>query len=108
MFRVAHNTAIKHVSKDAKRTPASDVDIETLPTASDTEAAFDRARARARLLGAIQVLEPQNRELALLHLEGLPNTEIADVMGISPSNVSTRLTRLRAQLSHAVGGRHDA
>ena len=104
VFRVAHNTAIKHVAKDAKRSPASDVDVDAFGAEPATDAHLDRHRARQRLLMAIRDLETSNRELALLHLEGLSNVDIGEVMGISASNVGTRLTRLRARLARAVGG----
>ena len=63
VFRVAHNTAIKHISKNARRTPSDDIDVDTLGVTSDTEAQFDRERARARLLAEIQRLAPESREL---------------------------------------------
>ena len=109
VFRVAHNTAIKHVSKQAKQGPLATMDVEDLShPAPSREEDLDRHRARQRLLAQVRRLQPLQRELVLLHLEGLPNTEIAEVMGISPSNVSTRMSRLRVALTRALGGRDDA
>jgi RNA polymerase sigma factor (sigma-70 family) len=44
------------------------------------------------------VLDELNRALILLYLEGFTGEEIADIVGISASNVSTRITRLKAKL----------
>lgn len=43
-------------------------------------------------------LDPLNRALLLLWLDDLPYREIADVLGLSESNVGVRLNRLKARL----------
>lgn len=44
------------------------------------------------------------RALVLLHLEGLSNLEIAEVLGLSASNVSTKLSRVRTEPSRRIKG----
>jgi RNA polymerase sigma factor (sigma-70 family) len=57
-----------------------------------------RATVRAALAG----LEPRDRELvALKFFAGLDNTEIAGVLGISPSNAGTRVHRAVQRLREA-------
>jgi len=46
----------------------------------------------------IAALDPLNRALLLLWLDDLPYREIADVLGLSESNVGVRLNRLKARL----------
>jgi len=98
VFRVAHNVAIKHVRRD--RRDREDAELpETL--ASDAPAigeALDRDRQRRRLVAAIRRLPDPDRQLAMLHLEGLTNSEVAEVVGLSVSNVGTRLHRIRKRL----------
>jgi RNA polymerase sigma-70 factor (ECF subfamily) len=48
----------------------------------------------------IQRLRPLDRELVVLYLEGLSAAEIAEVVGISAGNVSTRINRIKTLLSH--------
>lgn len=49
---------------------------------------------------AIQSLPPASREVVVLHyLEQMPVAGVAEVLGISPGAVSTRLTRARQQLT---------
>ncbi len=43
-------------------------------------------------------LNPFDKAIVLLWLESLPYAEIAAVMGMTPKNVSVRLTRIRLQL----------
>jgi RNA polymerase sigma-70 factor (ECF subfamily) len=54
---------------------------------------------RRELLDAVRRLEPVERELALLYLEGLTAREIGNVLGISEGNAAVRLTRLRERLA---------
>lgn len=55
--------------------------------------------AQARdLHRVIAALDPLNRALLLLWLDDLPYREIADVLGLSESNVGVRLNRLKARL----------
>jgi DNA-directed RNA polymerase specialized sigma24 family protein len=47
----------------------------------------------------VRRLEPIERELAALYLEGFTAREIGDVLGITESNTAVRLTRLRRHLA---------
>jgi RNA polymerase sigma-70 factor (ECF subfamily) len=44
------------------------------------------------------------REVMLLVLEGLPQREIAEVLGITEVNVAVRMSRARAELTRRLGG----
>ena len=52
----------------------------------------------ALLQRAMQSLDPMHRALLMLHLDDCSHREIADVLGISESNVGTKLSRLKARL----------
>ncbi len=51
------------------------------------------------LRGFIQELNPINKALIILHLESKAHSEIAEILNISVSNVSTRMLRVKKQLS---------
>ena len=57
------------------------------------------AEQRLDLLARLAALDLPSQQLVLLQLEGLTTREIADVTGLTPTNVTTRLNRLRARLS---------
>ena len=63
-------------------------------------AASDPARAlQVRALQAfIAALPPLDRALLLLYLEDRGYREIADILGISQTNVSTRISRLKQRI----------
>ncbi len=47
---------------------------------------------------ALEYLEPDDKALVLLHLEGHRYREIAALLDLSPTNVSTRLSRIKQKL----------
>ena len=96
VYRVAANTAISFRRREGRRIR------ETLPLefAFDVaDRAFDADTEQARQLRAlIDGLDEFNRALMLFYLEGFDHAEIADMLGTSASNVSTRLNRIKAKL----------
>ena len=44
-----------------------------------------------------------SRAIILLHLEGYPHDEIAGIIGISTTNVGTRIHRIRQRLQDEFG-----
>lgn len=98
MYRVALNVAISQVRGETRRRRhhiAYDADLH------DAEApARDTAEDEqlALLQRAMQSLDPLNRALLMLHLDERSHREIAEVLGISESNVGTKLTRLKERL----------
>jgi RNA polymerase sigma-70 factor (ECF subfamily) len=101
VYRVAHNTAITFVSQHrrrAQREHASDETPEPSAAAIQEADAIDRQR-RERLWTAVQALPIVDRQLMVLHLEGLSAKDIEAVTGISAGAVATRLTRMRQKLT---------
>jgi RNA polymerase sigma-70 factor (ECF subfamily) len=85
------------------------VDFVIASQTSPTHAAR-REEVRARVLAAVQELEPMDREiLSLRHFEGLSNADAALELGIEPAAASKRyvraLQRLRPVLSDLDGER---
>ena len=63
------------------------------------------ARQRNSLGAAVQRLPLAYRETVMLMLEDLSHAEIAEILGISESNVAVRLNRARKALKDALGER---
>jgi RNA polymerase sigma factor (sigma-70 family) len=61
-----------------------------------------RTHQRDRLRSAIQRLPLAYRQVVMLTLEELPHAEIAEVLGITESNVAVRLNRARKALKEAL------
>ena len=101
-LRIAHNVALTHVGRE-RRDPVVPVAAPREDAArGSTDRTVDQARQRARLLSAVQELPPIDRTLMLLWLEDLGTAELAEATGLSPSNVTTRLSRLRQRLTRSL------
>ena len=98
MYRIALNVAISHLRNAERR------NIQTLPL---DESAHEAAvvvgiaepdeRVRAFEVFMVQ-LDPLNRALLLLVLEERSYREIAEILGLSETNVATRISRLKQRI----------
>ncbi|GAB3285024.1 sigma-70 family RNA polymerase sigma factor [Larkinella harenae] len=95
MYSVCLNTALTYQRKVKRwRHEALGSVHEQIPDALPN----DQQEASLRLFEAIAELAPLNKAIVILYLDGLSYEEIATVMGLSISNVSVRLVRIRKQL----------
>lgn len=100
MYRVAMNTAIYNL-KSAKR------QINTISINTETERYADVAdkseEERLRLLyESIQTLNLLEKGVILLYLEGKNHQEIAEIIGITTSNVGTKVSRIKEKLKSQI------
>ena len=66
---------------------------------ADDNAADPAAEQQLRLLdGFISKLAPLDRALLLLYLEDHRQAQIADILGISESNVATKISRVKQRI----------
>jgi RNA polymerase sigma-70 factor (ECF subfamily) len=106
VYRVAHNVAASHVVRHRRassRPLVSLDDVDELPANGDSEAAFDQQQALARLRDFIQQLNPLDRQIILLYLEGTDGAGIAEITGISSGNVATKIHRIKRILAGRFG-----
>jgi RNA polymerase sigma-70 factor (ECF subfamily) len=92
MYRIAVNTAISFYRRE-RREGAAGADPEVLE-ALPAEPADDDG-GRDALHQMIDALDELHRALVLLYLDGNSYAEIADVLGISETNIATKLSRLK-------------
>ena len=97
LFRIAHNRAIAYITR--RRLPIVDgAEVEVQDARPNPEETLSTVQEGRRLLDAVQRLPLNQRQVVTLVLEGLSYAEIADVLGISETNVGARLTRARQML----------
>jgi RNA polymerase sigma factor (sigma-70 family) len=102
LFGIVRNAALDELRRRGRQ-----VELSTDPVDATSVAAPDRDRHELRLLldAALAKLEAGERELvALKFFAGLSNGEIAGVIGISASNVGTRLNRTMDKLREVCDG----
>jgi RNA polymerase sigma-70 factor (ECF subfamily) len=106
VYRVAHNVAATHVMRNRRRQLQRLTTLDEIELAGvtpDVDAELDAGRALQKINALIQALKPLDRQVIILHLEGLSAEEIADITGISPAHTYTKLTRIRQLLAAQVG-----
>jgi len=106
MYRVALNVAISYRrsagSRDRHLALVDQARLAAIPDPAATEP-DDRLR---ELYRAIDHLDDLNRALVLLYLEGRDYREIAEVLGITETNVATKLNRLKERMRRDVADRN--
>src|ERR1700727_277600 len=101
VYRIAHNRGLTHVCKrDPAHQPLEDLEqpLEPIDPRPHPEAQAAISSQRGQLRSAIQRLPLAYRQVVMLMLEDLSHAEIAEVLGISESNVAERLNRARKAL----------
>jgi RNA polymerase sigma-70 factor (ECF subfamily) len=99
IYRVALNVAIDYRRRDRRRGK----ERPGLEGVTEPAAEHDPGRAD-QLRDLHELLERQSeadRALLLLHLEGNSHREIGEVLGLTETNVGTRLNRLKQSLRDA-------
>lgn len=108
-YRLALNTAMNWKRKD---TPRRDrqlplLDVHVVATQSDTVEQAQHRETVELLYKAIQRLPKADAALVLLYLDDLSYREMAEVLGISESNVGVKLNRAKKALSEFMKGKPD-
>ena len=90
VYRIAVNCGLQHVRK---RRPPQD---ELVREPAGAVAVGDPMAVLETFLAE---LDPINRAVLLLDLEGLSREEVGDVLGMSPGAVAVRMSRLKARFN---------
>jgi len=99
IYRIALNTAISFYRKNKSRkekTVSLNPIIENNIHSETTSPSDENIQL---LNGFIRELKELDKALILLYLDGLSQKEIAGIMKVSPTNVSTKVSRIKKQLA---------
>lgn len=95
MYRVCLNTALTWHKKSTRTNWESlSLDHQQIP---EQTAGFEEEQRRA-LFQAIATLSPLNKAIVFLYLDEVNYEEIATITGLTKSNVSVRLVRIKKEL----------
>ncbi|MEM9283614.1 MAG: RNA polymerase sigma factor [Verrucomicrobiota bacterium] len=95
VYRISLNTALSWSKKERNHQRRK----QLLESASSLLKAPQPPDARlAWLYEQIHQLHPANRSLVLLFLDGYSYSEMADILGITESNVGVKINRIKKQL----------
>jgi RNA polymerase sigma factor (sigma-70 family) len=97
MYRIALNVAISWLRSEAprrRRSVAYDADLHE----PATEEPADDDDGRRILRGFIDSQDALDRAVLLLYLEERPYSEMSEILGISATNLTTKVNRLKDRL----------
>lgn len=105
MYRIALNTGISHLRQASGRAEHFEpLDEEFLDGVEGATALHEPDERLRELHALIAQLDPLNRALVLLYLEDRPYAEIADILGITETNVATKINRIKQRLREQMTG----
>lgn len=99
MYRVALNVAISFARSAGARGRPGELADDPIDARTDPDDGDDRALLLERFIAGLGALD---RALLFLHLEEQSYREIAEVLGLSETNVATKLSRLKQRLRRDV------
>jgi RNA polymerase sigma-70 factor (ECF subfamily) len=105
MYRIGMNVAISFLRGEGRRGGRETValgQVDVIDTAAADRVlgeAGDDVRLLQRLVSR---LDEMSRALIVLYLEGYSHAEIAEVLGISVTNVGTRINRIKNRLREEI------
>jgi RNA polymerase sigma-70 factor (ECF subfamily) len=105
IYRIAHNVAIRNASRVRTRLTREPTLEGRFDRPSGATSAVDRlisAEKHRALLDGIRELALIDRQIVMLHLEGLSAAEIQEITGVSAGAIATRLTRIRQRLAESI------
>jgi RNA polymerase sigma factor (sigma-70 family) len=98
LFRVAHNRAIDYLRRRRALTTPLETEAEPHDSRPNPETGLAREQQGERLRQAIHRLPLPYRQVITLVLEEMSYSEIAEVLGVTETNVGVRLNRARQLL----------
>ena len=102
IYRVAHNVATSHVIRQARGKSVGTFltleEAEVQAGREDVEHSAHRAQALSRLFALIQQLDLLDRQVIMAYLEGLDAESIAEITGLSATNVWSKIHRIKTLL----------
>lgn len=98
IYRIALNTAISFYRKTKTHQQKTMELTAVLATTLEAEEIVQENPDLQILKAFIQELKELDKALILLYLDGLKQKEIAEIVGITPTNVSTKIARIKKLL----------
>jgi RNA polymerase sigma-70 factor (ECF subfamily) len=104
LYRVSHNAALLWIrtEKNYRRRVEQFVASTSSEFAAEPDTLTDERLSQ--VYSAIRQLNPVERSLMLMSLDGLSYREMAEVLGLSESNVGVKINRIKAQLARTLKG----
>jgi RNA polymerase sigma factor (sigma-70 family) len=101
MYRVALNVAISHYRKEKNLLNPETLDEQAIQVAGDSDNWTEKEEKLHQLQRLINQLKALDKALMLLYLDGKSYQEIGLILGITQTNVATKISRIKEQLKQS-------
>lgn len=102
IYRIAVNTCLMHIRKNKKQKLS--VELPYNLKGEPENNSNSQEQKLSQLYACINKLTKSNKAIILLELEGLPQIEIANIMGLKHEALRVRIHRIKGQLTKCVKG----
>ncbi len=106
IYRVALNTALNY-KRHKNRTRMISIDDKEFSSAQIFMPIDQEPQWIETIYEAINRLDEIGKGLVLLHLDGFTHKEIGNIMGMSISNIGTRLHRIKLQMKESITNQNN-
>jgi RNA polymerase sigma-70 factor (ECF subfamily) len=100
IYRIAVNTCLMNLRKKKSKPLSGSLSSEDV--IGDEESGQIKERQYKEMYRCINTLSATNKAIVLMELEGMPQKEIAQVMGLKHEAIRTRVHRIKNELSKCV------
>jgi len=104
LYRICHNAALLWILSEKNYHGRVEQFGAFAPNEFSADSDTLTDERLARLYSAIRQLKPLERSLTLLSLDGLSYRKMAEVLGLSESNVVVKLNGVKTQLTQTLKG----
>ena len=101
IYRIALNVAISHYRKDQKRLKSNATLDEEIFRIVEDDYSEEQLNRSELLYSFINQLDAFNKAIILLYLEENSYKEISEILGITETNVGTKIGRIKKQLKES-------
>lgn len=98
IYRVALNVAITHYRKESARNEKNTTLEESIFQIAEDDSSEEERNKQELLYQLINRFDPLNKAIIILYLEDKSYRDISELLGISETNVGTKLNRMKNQL----------
>ena len=108
-LRVAHNSAASYVICERRRNAKliSLEEIEQTLESGEHLRDFDRERVLRDIQQIILKLKPLDRQIIISYLEEMEAASIAELTGLTPTNIAMKIHRIKKILAHRIREEHS-
>ena len=102
IYKIALNVAISHYRRDVKRQKTNEPFDEAIFQIAAEEVCIEEQRKTELLYKFINKLDELNKAIIFLYLEDKSYKEISEIIGLTETNVGTKINRIKGILKESI------